>query len=200
MEHTTPHTLAHWWFSTWGAQPPHPIDRSPPLTHQPINFHPPTPYPTLIISILPAYHPLSAWWSITIFAFLVISLPSGLPFCPVFSAPRPLLKSLYPLSNYPPYLHISPTAPFTHPHPALSPSLSFPMVADPTPHLLSYQSVPGILPQLPSACHYKPLLAPAIPPPSTHHSSQPIGPTSCSPRSPSASLPSCPSPAGTKIR
>ena len=29
--------MTHWWFSTWGAQPRHPTDGSPPLTHQPID-------------------------------------------------------------------------------------------------------------------------------------------------------------------
>ena len=43
LAHKTPPTLTHWWFSTWGAQPRHPTDRSPPLTHQPINLYLPTP-------------------------------------------------------------------------------------------------------------------------------------------------------------
>ena len=43
LTHKTPPTLTHWWFSTWGAQPRHPTDGSPPLTHQPINLHLPTP-------------------------------------------------------------------------------------------------------------------------------------------------------------
>ena len=43
LTHTTPPTLTHWWFSTWGAQPRHPTDGSPPLMHQPINLHLPTP-------------------------------------------------------------------------------------------------------------------------------------------------------------
>ena len=33
LTHKTPPTLTHWWFSTWGAQPRHPTDGSPPLTH-----------------------------------------------------------------------------------------------------------------------------------------------------------------------
>ena len=41
LTHTTPPTLTHWWFSTWGAQHRHPTDGSLPLTHQPINLHPP---------------------------------------------------------------------------------------------------------------------------------------------------------------
>ena len=43
LTHKTPPTLTHWWFSTWEAQPRHPTDRSPPLTHQPIDLHLPTP-------------------------------------------------------------------------------------------------------------------------------------------------------------
>ena len=43
LTHKTPPTLTYWWFSTWGAQPHHPTDRSPPLMHQPINLHLPTP-------------------------------------------------------------------------------------------------------------------------------------------------------------
>ena len=43
LTHKTPPTLTHWWLSTWGAQPRHPTDRSPPLTHQPIDLHLPTP-------------------------------------------------------------------------------------------------------------------------------------------------------------
>ena len=45
LRHKTPPTctLTHWWFSMWGAQPRHPTDGSPPLTHQPINLHLPTP-------------------------------------------------------------------------------------------------------------------------------------------------------------
>ena len=43
LTHKTPPTLTHWWFSTWGAQSHHPTDGSPPLTHQPINLHLPTP-------------------------------------------------------------------------------------------------------------------------------------------------------------
>ena len=43
-----PLTLTHWWFSTWGTHTPHPTDGSPPLAHQPINLHLPTPCPTLV--------------------------------------------------------------------------------------------------------------------------------------------------------
>ena len=37
LTQTTLPTLTHWCFITWGAQPPHSTDRSPPLMHQPLN-------------------------------------------------------------------------------------------------------------------------------------------------------------------
>ena len=40
----TPHTLTHWWFSTWRTELPHFPERAPPLTPKPINFHLPTLY------------------------------------------------------------------------------------------------------------------------------------------------------------
>ena len=43
LTHKTPPTLTHWWFSTWRAQSRHPTDGPPPLMHQPINLHLPSP-------------------------------------------------------------------------------------------------------------------------------------------------------------
>ena len=62
LTHKTPPTLIHWWFSTWGAHPRHPTDRSrgaqprhptdrSPLSHQPINLHLPTPQPNTLCTL-----------------------------------------------------------------------------------------------------------------------------------------------------
>ena len=51
LTHKTPPTLTHWWFSTWRAQPRHPTDGSPPLTHKPINLQLPTPQPYALCTL-----------------------------------------------------------------------------------------------------------------------------------------------------
>ena len=143
LTQTTPPTLAHWWFSTWGAQPPHPTDGSPPLTHQPITLHLPAPYPALTVSTIPAYRPPSPWWSIDVFVFVAIPLPSGLPFHPGLFSPTPSLCVSLPsfqLSALSPRL---PCSPFYS-----SPSSALPITLCPdgccsNALLPSYQSVPA---------------------------------------------------------
>ena len=136
LTQTTPPTLAHWWFSTWGAQPPHPNDRPPPLTHQPINLYLPNPYPELIVIMIPAYHPLSAWWGIVVLTFLASPFPNSLPFFPGLFEPHTLFLCLFNIfPTIRPIPHVSPAAPFIPPHPLLFPPPSVPTVASFNPSL-----------------------------------------------------------------
>ena len=150
----------HWWISA-----PH----TP--THQ---FNLPTPCPTFTVITILAYHLLSPLWSIAIiFAFLAIPLPSSLPICPglfkLMSSHCVSLPSfqLSALSRFP---HTPPIAPFALPH-LLFYSLLCPdgcCSNPPLPFLLicSRNSTTSHL-----CLSLHPLLAPAISPPSSLHSS-----------------------------
>ena len=117
--HTTPPTLAHWWFSTRGTQSPHPTDGSLPLMHQTINLHPPTPCPTL---------PLSRYRLTTHHLLCGASLSSS-PFLPSafgsafhsvhFLTLSPLCVSLpsFQISAISPFPHIPTIAPLLFPIP-----------------------------------------------------------------------------------
>ena len=172
LRHITPPTLAYWCFSTWGTQPPHPIHKSPPLMHQPINLHLPTPCPILTIITVPACRPLSPWRSIAIvFAFPATpfrpafhSVPVFLTLCP---PPPPPCVSLTPFQ-------LSTLSPFP-PRPLLLPIPHFPHHS--LPRWLLLQLIPTCFPiNLFRELYYysllpitTPLLAPVIPPPSSPH-------------------------------